>query len=132
MNLGIQVLPLVDDGAYCLSCGQRFYPRRGGRKRLYCKDACKQEAFRNRKLLRNTTPEQRAALVSQQMAVGDWRILRTWPTWPGYTCLACDSAIGGSTPAWYDRHDWDQVSGIHRRHICTQCCPIQEASDVNH
>jgi hypothetical protein len=113
----------------CPVCRTVFEQPETGRRRTYCSDACKQKEFRNTKALRNSSPETRSALVTQQMAVGDWRCHRL-PAWPHYRCLACGAAVGGERTeadriafGWYDWNDFDQVAGIYRRVVCVECAP---------
>ncbi|MCB0190609.1 MAG: hypothetical protein KDJ65_01550 [Anaerolineae bacterium] len=109
----------------CPVCHTRFKQPATGRKRVYCKRSCKDKQFRRARSASKLTDSERSALIERHMFTGDWRVLDSWPTWPQYKCLACGAAIGPTTPAWYNFNDWDQINGVYRRHICTQCHPAE-------
>lgn len=123
MALHIEDLPLPDEKDYaCPSCGTLFaQPKGRGRKRKYCSGACRKREFRRTQRATKLTDDERIALIKTNKAVGNWQFLDLWPEWPDYTCLACGAAIGETTPAYYDRNDWDQSSGKYRRHLCVPC-----------
>lgn len=107
----------------CPVCHHRFRQSPRGRTRTFCSDACRVKQFRYARRVTKLTETERKALVEKHLFVGDWQLLDRWPEWPEYHCLACTAPIGATTPAWYDRNDWDQINGVYRRHICTTCHP---------
>ncbi|MCB0207692.1 MAG: hypothetical protein KDJ52_00090 [Anaerolineae bacterium] len=110
----------------CPVCRTRFQQPTSGRKRIYCSDNCRKKQFRRTKNATKLTDDERQALIERHLSIGDWRYSDRWPAWPRYTCLVCGRSIGSTTPAWYDANDFNQVAGVHRRHICTQCHPPVE------